>query len=292
MLKNATSHVALALLTLGTFAIAAPESSTADRPLTYTGYTKPSEQRGLGFNGPGVVTKVQVKEGDHVKKGQLLAEQDTRAERADLGVLEAKAAEADVEIKAAEATLAEKKVVLQKQQRMAKANVANELEVMQAELDVQIEEFKLDFSKQEKAEKYLEVQAQKTKLELKQLIATTDGIVQQINVHEGELSANDPKTPVMTIVNNEPLFVEVDVPASVAKPLQVHEKLEVRYEDEPANTWTPAEIIFLNPVANSTTREPTQRVRLQLDNPNHLRSGMNVVVKLNKAPVASAQSSR
>src|SRR2546421_4590806 len=283
MSKNATAYVALAVLALGTLGSAAPEPSTAGRPATtYTGFTKPSEQRGLAFNGPGLVLKVNVKEGDFVKKGQLLAEQDARAERADLAVLDAKAAEADVEIRAAESTLAEKTVEWQKKQILKKQNVATDLEVLQAKLEVDIETYKLDYSKQEKAEKFLEVDAQKAKLGLKELRATTDGIVQQINVHEGELSANDPKNPVMTVVTNEPLFVEVDLPAPVAKHLQLHEKLQVRYADEGENDWQPAEIIFFNPVANYTIAESSQHVRLQLENPNHLRSGMNMKIKLNE----------
>src|SRR5689334_5963631 len=87
MLKTAIACVAMTVVTFGAVSYAAPEASAGDRPETYVGFTKPSEQRGLGFNGPGVVSKVYVKEGDSVKKGQLLAEQDSRAERADLSVM-------------------------------------------------------------------------------------------------------------------------------------------------------------------------------------------------------------
>jgi len=42
------------------------------------GITKPSNERKLPFPTPGLVSDVAVKEGDAVKKGQILASQDSR----------------------------------------------------------------------------------------------------------------------------------------------------------------------------------------------------------------------
>jgi multidrug efflux pump subunit AcrA (membrane-fusion protein) len=73
---------------------------------------------------------------------------------------------------------------------------------------------------------------------------------------------------------NEPLYVEVDIPVGAAKDLKVKQKMDVRYAGE--DKWQMAEINFLNPVANAAAG--TQRIRLQMDNPNHLRSGLQVEV--------------
>jgi hypothetical protein len=100
--------------------------------------------------------------------------------------------------------------------------------------------------------------------------------VQKINVHEGELATNDPKTPCMQIVSNTPLFVEVDLLVQDAKNLKLKQKLDVRYADE--TKWHEAEIIFFNPVANAAAG--TQRVRLQMNNSEQFRSGLQVDVAL------------
>ncbi len=48
------------------------------------GVTKPREEPKVVFVGPGVVMKIEVKEGDTVKAGQVLAVQDDREEQAKL----------------------------------------------------------------------------------------------------------------------------------------------------------------------------------------------------------------
>lgn len=293
MFKQATARCAAmaVLLGFGGAALAAQETpSAADQSLTYTGITKPSEQRGLNFNGPGVVAEVLVKEGDVVKKGQLLARQDDRADQADLKTLQAKLASSDVEINADDAQAREKKVEWDQKAKGFKKNVFSDLDVMQAELEYTIAMARKEMAMKDKEEKQTEVDAEKVKIQLRELRATTDGIVQQINVHEGELASNDPKGPVMSIVTNQPLYVEVYMPATVAKSFKVGQKLQVRYTDEHTDQWTNAEIVLLNPVANATTATSSQSVRLQLENTEGMRAGMHVLVKLPQ--MASAEASR
>ena len=293
MFKQATARCAAVAILLGScgFALAAQEApSEADQPVTFTGITKPSEQRGLNFNGPGVVAEVLVKEGEFVKKGQLLAKQDERADQADLKTLEAKLASSDVEINADEASAKEKKVEWDQKVNGFKKHVFSDLDVKQAELDYIIAVARKDMAMKDKEEKQTEVDGQKVKIQLRELRSTTDGIVQQINIHEGELASNDPKAPVMNIVTIQPLYVEVYMPATVAKSLKPHQKLQVHYADEHTDRWTDAEIVLLNPVANPSTEISSQSVRLQLENTEGMRAGMHVLVKLPQ--VASAEASR
>ena len=56
----------------------------AETPRTLPGVTKPSEQRDISFNGPGVIAKLAVKEGDAVQAGQSLIDQDFSVEQAKL----------------------------------------------------------------------------------------------------------------------------------------------------------------------------------------------------------------
>jgi RND family efflux transporter MFP subunit len=47
-----------------------------DRPLLAAGTVEPRDERGLGFNAGGVVARIAVREGDRVRRGQVLAELD------------------------------------------------------------------------------------------------------------------------------------------------------------------------------------------------------------------------
>ena len=73
---------------LGALSLLLPAAvwSANDAPLSpntivVTGITKPSEERKLAFALPGVVADVAIKDGDVVKKGQILASQDDRQEQ-------------------------------------------------------------------------------------------------------------------------------------------------------------------------------------------------------------------
>ena len=281
--RHSAAACLLACVGLASQSLLADTGSVKGNP----GITNPSEQRGLNFNVPGVVGKVLVKEGDVVKKGDLVAQQDDSVEQAELVVKEAEAKSSALQIDAAKADLDQKKVELTRSENMYKKKVIGESELEKARLDVVIGEIRVRLAEQETQQKQLEAEAQKVKLAQKKLYTTIDGIVQRINVHEGELATNDPKTPCMQVVLNEPLYVEVDVQVAMVKGLQLKQKVEVRYTDE--NEWHAGELIYFNPVANAAAG--TQRIRLQLDNPNHVRSGLQVEVRLGDK-VALAQPAR
>jgi hypothetical protein len=76
----------------------------------------------------------------------------------------------------------------------------------------------------------------------------------------------------------------------VAKSFKPGQKLQVRYADDHTDQWTNAEIVLLNPVANATTANSSQSVRLQLENTEGMRAGMHVLVKLPE--MASAEPLR
>ena len=242
----------------------------------------PPINAGSTFNVPGVVSKVMVKEGDVVKSGDVVAQQDDTVEQADLLVKQADTKNAALQIDAAKADLEQKKVEMKRSQKMYDQKVLGESELEKAKLDVVIGQIRVTLAEQETTQKSLEADAEKAKIAQKKLIATIDGIVQKINVHAGELATNDPKTPCMMIVLNEPCAVEVDVPVGIANSLSLKQKIEVRYStDQP---WLSAELIYFNPVANAAAG--TQRIRLQLDNPTHMRSGLQVEVKLGEKVAA------
>ncbi|MDB5290285.1 MAG: secretion protein HlyD [Phycisphaerales bacterium] len=268
----------------GAAANAAPASPG---PNSFVGITGPSEQRGLNFNIPGVVSKVLVKEGDHVKAGDLIAQEDDSVDLADLKAKRAEAEAEQLQIEAAKADWENKKVEYARAQAMYAKHVNNLSEVQKAELDVVIGEVRIRLAGKQTEQKKLEAQTQEAKTAQRKLYSTVDGIVQKINVHEGELATNDPKTPCINVVLNEPLYVEVEsIPTAAAKNLQLGQKLAVRYDDEQA--WQTAEIVYFDPVANAGS--DTQHIRLQMTNPEHKRSGYHMEVKLGEKVAAAAVS--
>jgi HlyD family secretion protein len=77
--------------------------------VTASGEIKPKNYINIGANAIGQLTEVAVKEGDHVKKGQLLARienvqpaADVQAQQASLSAVEADSAAAEAALKAAD----------------------------------------------------------------------------------------------------------------------------------------------------------------------------------------------
>ena len=267
--------------------VAAPKDSGIDgiRPfglgadqssLTHQGHTVPSEKSQQSFDVPGVVDKVMVKEGQVVKAGDILAQQDIEPDQAHIEQLTLKANSMD-EIEAEEASLAKAQSALKRKTKLFGQGAINEDEFDEAKLEVDVDIHKVSNAKNQHAMAAAELKEAVKRMEEKQLKAKVSGIVSEINTHEGELANNDTQHPAITVVKNDPVKVEVFIPVQQARQLAVKQKLMVQYAGEEA--WEPAEIVFISPEAQADSY--TQMVKLELPNPESKRaSGLNVLVKL------------
>jgi multidrug efflux pump subunit AcrA (membrane-fusion protein) len=147
--------------------------------------TNPSADITLSYVQPGLIAKVHFKEGEWVKAGQVLIQQDDTVEQIQLARLEA-ASEDTTQIQASEASLAQKKVDLTKLEKAAASNAATELEVEYAKLDVKMADLSLQlaqFEHEQAIRQYNELKAQIEKMRLKSPI---NGRIEKIHVEAGE----------------------------------------------------------------------------------------------------------
>jgi multidrug efflux pump subunit AcrA (membrane-fusion protein) len=131
----------------------------------------------------------------------------------------------------------------------------------------------------------LDAQKQEIKIDQEKIVAPFDGIVQKLNVEKGEMADPQNRDGALTVVKNDPLWVEMHLPTAAALRLQPNEILQVRYADH--GEWKPAKVILLDPQADAAS--DTERVRLELPNPTQQVSGLQVQVKLPDAGVASRE---
>ena len=153
-LRRAGFAVAALALSLAPAAVMA--QSTPD---VVPGVTKPYAHPRPGVNGMGTVLELPVKEGQVVKKGDILLRQDDRAERVELERLQ-KEASSTVRVEANAADLKIKQVQLKRLEDLAKTGNANPTEVEEAQSKViyadaqtkvsqlELEKAKLDAEKQ------------------------------------------------------------------------------------------------------------------------------------------------
>jgi RND family efflux transporter MFP subunit len=277
------TRMSVAALSLSGLCLAAGPASDDSDATQFAGITAPSEKRAQNFDVPGVVHKLMVKEGDVVKAGDLLAQQNIDGDEAHLHSLDLQSQSALLEIKAA--TLqAEKDTVDLGRKKILLAKGAGSIgDVDEAQLQVSIDQLKADSAQFSHAKALADMAEEKARIEQKKLTSKIDGIVSEINTHDGELASNDTQHPTLTIVKNDPLYVEVALPAPLVTKLKADNLktvLQVQYVDEATKSskWRDAKIHFIRPQADPQSN--MEYVQLEMPNPEGRSSGLSVMVRM------------
>ena len=278
---------ALAVSNVGAWADA-PSPSESDRMSIEPAISRPSEEAKLTFAAPGIVAEVKVKEGDQVKAGQVLSHQDDAADLAKLAsakldaesMAEIDYQKADVEFKA---TVYKRKKDAYDQD----GHIVALPDVEEAKQAVNLSEAQVAVAQKSHGQKVKAYEEQQVAVDHKQLRSPMDGIVQKINAREGEFSDPQRQDGAITVVKNDPLWVEMNIASDRAERLSLGQELQVRYKAPPgekAEGWQTGRITFFPPHADAASG--TEMVRLTLPNPRGRRSGLAMEVRL-PADVAS-----
>jgi membrane fusion protein (multidrug efflux system) len=240
--------------------------------------TNPSADRTLSYVQPGRIAKVYFKEGEWVKAGQVLVQQDDAVEQIQLAQLEA-ASEDTTQIQASEASLAQKRVDLKKLEKAAANNAATELEVEYAKLNVTMAELSLqlaNFEHEQAKRKYNEVKVQIEKMRLKSPI---DGRIENIHMETGE--SINALADVVRVVRIDPLWIDVPVPLVKATALSHGQTARVRFPD-PNMVSIEGRIIYIAAVADAASS--TLRVRIEVPNKSNRPAGEHVEIIFPTSP--------
>ncbi len=248
---------------------AAAVSAPADAH--FEAVTTPCKDVQLSFPSPGRIAKVLVSEGDIVKIGDLLAQQDDVVEQI---ALKSQKIQADDEtrIKAAVAQMNQKKVDRDKYQEAFKVKAATQFELDHAELDVTIADLSLELEKikrQTDKLKYEEMQAHIDKMKLQSSVA---GKVEKIMAREGEWAEGQVKA--MRIVCIDPLWIEVAVPQSACEGKCVGVEASVLFPKE--KQPVAGKIVHVASVGDP--QSDTVIVKVEVPNPSLRRAGERVKV--------------
>lgn len=258
----------------------APDDSAQEQ----RGLTRPNETRELAIVTRGVIAKVLVKEGDPVKAGQLLLQQDVRMEQLKLQGLQIQAA-SDTEIHKAEQEL-DLADAQYKNVASAASGVYAPIDLKTKQVEYEVAKLKLQDARDTKELKKLDADSQSVLIDMMSTRSPIDGVVAKLDIGVGEIS--DPGKPAsITIVQNDPLKVEAMVQTAVAASLKVGQSASVRYVNE--TQWRPATIIFLSPVVSAGG---LRMVKLTMPNPILREAGREVRVRFDAPAQPTADAAR
>jgi len=277
-LRNAGIAVACVIVLAYGFARA---DNAAAPGILEAGTTKPYTHAKPNVSQYGTVMKMPVVEGQFIKQGDILLQQDDREERAELARLQLEA-NSNVRVEASDADLKIKQVQLDRAEELFRTHNASRFEVEEAKSKVIAADAQAKIARLELEKAKQEAIRQAAKVDKMTIKSPVTGRVEAIDVTVGDIT--DPQKPVMTLVQNDPLKVEFFLPVGQAARLKMDQVLQVRYPSE--DKWMDAVVKFKSPMADAASGK--QKIGLEMKNPEGRDSGMEVQVRLPADATASA----
>lgn len=173
-----------------------------EKTVMVTGSLKPSLQVNVGAQVSGQLTKLYVKQGERVTRGQLLAEIDPTLQLTELRKAEAELESAQAQKQAAQALLRQYLLEFRRQQTLSKerSGVQSTLEKAQAQYDSQIAQLRVNQALIIQSQMALETA--KANLSFTQITAPIDGEVLGIITKEGQTIVSSQVAPTILILAN------------------------------------------------------------------------------------------
>jgi RND family efflux transporter MFP subunit len=256
---------------------AVQEKNSADR--VQPALTAPNKEYQISFPSMGVIKEVRVKEGEPIKKDDVLMVQDTTEEVAELKMLEIDATNT-APIEAAKAKVLVAEVEFKAKDNLKKDGGFVELEWERAKAQLEVAKHDVTQAERELEMKKARRDKQDVHVKRMELRAPTDGVVLKL---ETDLGANvDPTKPSIVVVENNPLRVIVQVPALASLQMKKGDKMRVSYDRK---NWKEATISSLSPKADA--QSGWREIYLELPNPEGDPSGLQAFVELPESAVAA-----
>lgn len=236
-----------------------PTPSGAESIKYFSGVVQESHNIGLGFKTAGQIEKIYVKEGDYVKKGQLIAQLDHTDYQLGVQALEIQYKQLEDEVKRTEALYRSKSISI------------NDYEKAQAGLQ----------------QLKVQLQVNRNKLAYTRLYAPTNGYIQSVNFAPSEMV--DAGTPVINLLDMHSMEVETELPAEVYQLRSHFQRITCELPSAKGED-IPMKILSITPKADSNQLYQL-RLTFQKETDSHLSAGMNISVHIHIAATDSLRTS-
>lgn len=196
---------------------------------------------------PGTITKINVKPGDEVSAGQVLAETDARAIGQQISDLQTNADLVNQ--------------IYEKQKNLWDQKIGTEVQFLQAKTN-----------KESMAKKMGALQEQ---LRMSKIISPINGTVDAVDVKIGQMTA--PGMPAIRVINYSNLKVKADVAETYASKIKKGNEVIIYFPD--AQDSVTAKVNFVSRAINNASR--TFTVEVLLDNKKEYHPNMVTRLKIN-----------
>jgi RND family efflux transporter MFP subunit len=292
MIKKQTNLECRAILLTLIAAVSMTASAptvVAQRSHADEGFTEPSKSIVVASPESGVLTTVEVNEGEHVQAGAVLARLDSQVLQASVNAAKQRL-EANGKIKAAQASLDNKSNRLKQMQELFRNEHASDKEVQQAQLEFDIAQANLESQQDENRLQEMELKKIQAQLERRIVRSPITGIVLELPHKVGEaITASD--STVATVVALDQLRIRYFLTTRQAISMKRGDQVKIAFPDTAQSAI--AEVDFISPVTDSNSG--TVRVEMLIDNNDgQYRSGLRCTLDhpriLRNAPATTSNS--
>lgn len=252
-----------------------PVDPQDDWARAYRGVSRPSEVRELAFPVRGRVVEVMVDPGEIVAAGRPLMRLEDDLERATLELARIRAEDTS-EIESAQTRYRFRKQDYELTLESNQAGGASLGDLREAKFLFDQAAIDLDIARREQAEEVITLTREQARLDQRTIRSPMEGSVVDVLKNPGE--GVDELTAVITLIDIDPLVVEINLPTAMALRVKPGLGAEIRWEDLPGFEPVMGEVVFRAPAGHAGVRSIP--VRVEVPNPGQLPSGMHARVRL------------
>ena len=201
--------------------------------VTASGEVRPRRYVNVGANVSGRLIEINVKEGDKVKQGQILARVEAERYEAGLRQSEAGVSAARADLQRAEADVAGAKLAFDRSQRMREQKLVAEAQFDQAEAEFKMKTANVESAKRRVAQLQAALDSTRDDLIKTTVVSPMDGVVTNLPKEPGEMvigAMSFSPTVIMTVADLSVMECEVMVDETDFRNLKLGQEAEVKVD--------------------------------------------------------------
>ncbi|HZM14874.1 MAG TPA: efflux RND transporter periplasmic adaptor subunit [Candidatus Krumholzibacteria bacterium] len=272
--------------------LAAVKVGTVVGKVSGPGVVNPEAIVDISAHLPGEITRLAVKEGDAVTKGQLLLEIDPTKFQASVEEGQAAVAAQKSQVQLAHAQNEKAQADVKRSEDLYARKLVSDQEVHLARTTARVEESRLGAAEQAYQQSVAALQRAQDDLNKCRYTANMDGVVSRLNVEEGEMAVvgtmNNPGTVLLSIADLARMEVEAEIDETDIVDVRLGQKARVKVDAFPDTSFgaTVTEIANTAVTRNRGTQEEVTNFTVKVvmvDRDPALRPGMTATLEIETA---------
>lgn len=244
--------------------------------ITATGTLEPVKKSEMGFKSDNTITAINVKPGDHVKQGDILAAQDATTLQSSLQQAYSSLEQDQINVKSAEMTCNAKQKTLQRQQALYDAGAITESDLETARDDYTKAQWDVESAKAKLVNDQAKVAQAQSDYEGAVLVAPFDGIIGAVNGQVGQINGLNSSSSTLLTVMSEDLQMSALVNEADIARIKAGQEVEFTSSAFTNKTFQ-GTVLRITPEAKTVSNVQYYPVLISCVDPDHqLLSGMSV----------------